>query len=247
MMEKVWRFFGRLTVAAVLLLILLVVAALGTFFPQRPAASPEALARWEETVRARYGVLTGPLEVLGFFRWSQSPLLWVALTLVGLATVLCMLIRWRAFWRTLGQGTLLVHLAVPLLLLALVLTRLGWQEELTIHPGETVPLAVRRDLSLRCDEVLLDRYPDGSVADYRVTVSVLAQNGEIRCGVVRLNDPLPVGDAAVFLSGYTVREGRPVVTLRVVRDPGYALLGVAGGLLFLGLVFSLRSREGVSQ
>lgn len=246
-MHRIIRWFGRLTVAAVLLLILLVVAALGTFFPQRPVASPEALARWEEMVRARYGALTGLLEGLGFFRWPQSPLLWTTLVLVGLATVLCTLSRWHAVWRAFRRGTLLIHLAVPLLLLALVLTRLGWQEEWTVHPGETISLTAWRGLSLRCDEVMVDRYPDGSIADYRVTISVLARDGEIRRGVVRFNVPLPVGDAAVFLSGYTVQEGRPAVTLRGVRDPGYGLFGVAGGLLVLGLVLSLTSREGVPQ
>ncbi len=236
--------FDRLSVAAGLLMVVVVVVALGAFFPQRPVgAGPEALACWEEMARARYGALFGPLDALGFFRWAASPLLWAALILAALATVLCLLTRWHLLWRTLRRGTLFTHLAVPLLLLALALSGRSWREERVLSPGETEAVTHRPGLALRCEGVAVDRYPDGSVADYRVEVTVLEDGRAVRQGTVRLNAPLSWEGAAVFLAGYTLREGRPVVSLQVVHDPGYALFLIGGGLLLLGVSLSVLWRE----
>jgi len=246
--RRVIRWFGRPKVAAALLLLALVVAALGTFFPQRPD-DPATRARWEEAARARYGALVAPLERLGLFRWYTSPVLWVALALPVLATVLCTLNRWPGLWPCLLRlsaphwGTLVAHLALPLFLVALALSGLGGYEDRTLPVGETGAV-LASGLALRCDAVSLERYPDGSVADYRVDVTVLEDGREVRRGTVRLNVPLRVGDVAVFLYGYTVQEGRPVVTLRAVRDPGYVPFLVGGGLFLLGLILRWVAGDG---
>ncbi|MGQ9802419.1 MAG: hypothetical protein ACUVSH_01065, partial [Anaerolineae bacterium] len=73
-------------------------------------------------------------------------------------------------------------------------------------------------------------------ADYRVDVTVGEDGRAVRRGTVRPNAPLTVGDIAVFLYGYAVQEERPLVTLRVVRDPGYIPLLLGGGLFLLGLI-----------
>lgn len=239
-MRKLIRLFGRPKVSAALLLLALGAAALGSFFPQRPT-NPAAQARWEEAIHARYGGLAALLGWLGLFRWYTSPALWVALVLPVLATVLCTLNRWPALRPRLLRrsaphwGTLLTHLTVPLFLLALALSGLGWQEDLTLAVGEsgTFPTA---SLTLRCDAVTLERHSDGSVADYRVEVTVLGDGREVRQGTVRPNAPLSVGRVAVFLYGYAAREEQAVVTLRAVSDPGYIPFLVAGGMFLLGLV-----------
>ncbi len=240
-MRRLIRLFGRPKVAAAFLLLALGAAALGSFFPQRPAGDPAALARWEEAVRARYGVLAAPLGWLGLFRWYTSPALWVALALPVLATVLCTLNRWPALRPRLLRrsaphwGTLVTHLTVPLFLLALGLSGLGRQEEMTLAIGETGTFSTA-GLALRCDAVTLERHSDGSVADYRVEVTVWGDGREVGRSTVRPNAPLTRGRVAVFLYGYTVREGRPVVTLRAVVDPGYVPFLVGGGLFLVGLM-----------
>ncbi|MGB9775860.1 MAG: cytochrome c biogenesis protein ResB [Anaerolineae bacterium] len=239
--DKLLRWFGRPQVAAALLLLALVGLAVGSFFPQRPTDDPAARARWEEAARARYGAWMSPLDWLGLFRWYTSPLLWIALVLPVLATVLCTLNRWPGLWPRLLRrsapqwGTLLTHLTVPLFLLALALSGLGWQEEMTLTAGATGTF-LTTGLALRCDAVTLERYPDGSVADYRVEITVLEDGREVRRGTVRPNAPLSLGKAAVFLSGYAVQQGRPVVILRAVHDPGYVPFLIGGGLFLLGLV-----------
>jgi len=245
---RVIRWFGRPKVAAALFLVALVGVALGTFFPQRPD-DPAARARWEEAVRARYGALAAPLERLGLFRWYTSPALWAALALPVLATVLCTLNRWPGLRPRLlrlsapSWGTLVIHLALPLFLLALALSGLGGHEDRTLPVGET-GAALASGLALRCDAVSLERHPDGSVADYRVDVTVLEDGREVRRGTVRPNIPLRVGDVAVFLYGYAVQEGRPVVTLRAVRDPGYVPFLVGSGLFLLGLILRWVAGDG---
>jgi cytochrome c biogenesis protein len=97
-----WRFLGRLDLAAVLILVVLLVAAFGSCFPQLSssvAADPERLARWAEGVRARYGALTDLLAAGGAFSCFSSAVFLVPLTLLATVTLACTLDRWRAVWR----------------------------------------------------------------------------------------------------------------------------------------------------
>jgi cytochrome c biogenesis protein ResB len=240
-MRQLVHWLGRPQVAAALILLALAAAALGSFFPQRPTGGLAAPARWEEAAHARYGALAALMDRLGLFRWYTSPVLWVALALPVLATILCTLNRWPDLGPRLLRpsaphwGTLITHLTVPLFLLALALSGLGRQEEVTLAVGETgtFPSA---NLALRCDAVNLERYSDGSVADYKVEVTVLEDGREVRRGTVRPNLPLSLGRVAVFLYGYAVQQGQPVVTLRATSDPGYVPFLVGGGLFLLGLI-----------
>jgi cytochrome c biogenesis protein len=89
-------------VAAVLIAVILLLATLGSFFPQLSssvAADPERLATWEAAVRARYGALTNLLSASGAFRCFRSPVFLVPVALLALATLVCTLDRWRRLWR----------------------------------------------------------------------------------------------------------------------------------------------------
>jgi cytochrome c biogenesis protein ResB len=102
LVSRILRFLARLDFAAILLLAVLLLTALGSCFPQlapQVAADPERLARWQESVRARYGGLAGVLAAVGVFRWFRSPLFLATLALLVLTTLACTLDRWRAGWR----------------------------------------------------------------------------------------------------------------------------------------------------
>jgi cytochrome c biogenesis protein ResB len=89
-------------VAAVLIVVVLLLAAIGSCFPQFPspvAGDVGRLAQWEAAVRARYGRLADLLAASGAFRWFRSPILLVPLALLATATLVCTLNRWSGVWR----------------------------------------------------------------------------------------------------------------------------------------------------
>jgi cytochrome c biogenesis protein len=97
-----WHFLTRLKVAALLLLLVLLLAALGSCFPQLSppvAADAGRLAAWETGVRARFGSLTNALAAVGLFNWFRSPLFLAAVGLLAVASLACTLDRWGRVWR----------------------------------------------------------------------------------------------------------------------------------------------------
>jgi cytochrome c biogenesis protein len=101
-LRGVWQFLTRLNVAAILIVILLLLAALGSCFPQLSAsvaADSERSALWEAGVRERYGPLTGLLAAVGALRWFHSPIFQASMALLAVATLVCTLDRWHAVWR----------------------------------------------------------------------------------------------------------------------------------------------------
>ena len=101
-LKRVVRFLSRVDVAAILILVVLLLAVLGSCFPQLSplvAADPERSARWEEAVRGRYGGLADVLVAVGAFRCFRSPVFLVPLALLVVTTLVCTLDRWRGLWR----------------------------------------------------------------------------------------------------------------------------------------------------
>ena len=100
-LRRAWRWLGRTDVAAVLMVLVLLIVAFGSWFPQLTQDLPgdsERLARWETDVVSRYGALAGALERAGAFRIYRSPLFLALLAFMGFATLACTLQRWQAKW-----------------------------------------------------------------------------------------------------------------------------------------------------
>jgi len=135
-------------------------------------------------------------------------------------------------------ATLVTHLAALLLLLGAALSsRYGWREEVTIRSGETVEIGRGGGLALRNDGFTVIRYPDGNVAGYEATVTVVGERGAMH-GSIRVNEPLTYGSVGLYLRGYEGAAGRYNLALLVVHDPGYGPVIAAGLLLLLGLTVS---------
>jgi cytochrome c biogenesis protein ResB len=101
-LKRAFRFLARLDVAAVLIVVVLLLAGLGSCFPQvspAVASDPERMARWEAGARARYGGLADELAAGGAFGWFRSPVFLVPLALLAAVTLVCTLERWRGVWR----------------------------------------------------------------------------------------------------------------------------------------------------
>ncbi len=136
-------------------------------------------------------------------------------------------------------ATLVTHLAVLLLALgALLSSRFGWRETLTLAPGATVGIGYADRLALRNDGFTIERYPDGSAAGYEMAVTVFDGEREAIQGTVRVNSPLAYRGVWVYLQAYEQGIEGANVTLLAVHDPGYGLVLAAGFLLLLGLTVS---------
>lgn len=142
-------------------------------------------------------------------------------------------------------ATLITHAAVLLLVLgAVVSTTLGWREDLTLGPQETVDISNRSEagseatLRLRSEGVRVSRYADGSVAGYDAQVTVIEGSRETTRGHIHLNEPLIYQGIGFYLRSYAPLGEGYSLALQAVRDPGYALVVAAGLLLFLGMTIS---------
>ena len=102
LLKRAWNFLVRIDVASVLITLILLLAAFGTFFPQLTPdlrSDPEHLALWQDGIQKRYGTSADLLITLGVFSLYQTPLLITAFTLLGISTLVCILHRWKAVWR----------------------------------------------------------------------------------------------------------------------------------------------------
>lgn len=102
LLKRAWRFLIRMDVVAILILLVLLLVALGSCFPQRPAnldKDPQRLELWDSSLDARFGGLAPLLINLGMFRFFNSPIFLIALFTLVISTLICTLDRWRAVWR----------------------------------------------------------------------------------------------------------------------------------------------------
>ncbi len=159
-----YRFLTRLDWSAVLLFIILLWVAVGSWFPQRSpeiSADPGRLAFWEAKVNARYGNLTPLLARLGVFHWYRSALFRGVLGWLTLATLVCTLNRWRGLWRRAFQPAGRVaatgsHKATlmlpdsdpPFEKLREILRQYGFRARLITFQGETVVRGDRNRLTI---------------------------------------------------------------------------------------------------
>ena len=208
-LKRVYRLVARKDVAAVLILVALLLAALGSCFPQLPppvAADPGRLARWETVVRARYGALTDLLAASGAFRWFRSPLFLAVLALLAVATLVCTLDRWRGLWRRAFYQ--------PVRCSDVALDRAPHTARLSAPPEATPE---RRDLRARTT---------GVVTTDRVLGGMLRESLERRGFRVRTAEVVTADRVLVYLRGDRNRLA-PLATLVTHLAVLLLLLGVA--------------------
>lgn len=136
-------------------------------------------------------------------------------------------------------ATLVSHLAVLLLIIGVVLSGIyGWREELFIGPDQVGQVGHTEGVTLNYEGFQIERYPDGSPADYVAEVRLVDASQRLARGHVRVNQPLVYGDFGIYLQGFARDEDGNMVTLLVVHDPGYILVVVSGLMLLLGMTVS---------
>jgi cytochrome c biogenesis protein ResB len=101
-LKRAWYYWGRTSVATWLLVLLAVLAALGSLFPQVPSG-PADRAAWLTAAEDKYGPLARVLGALKLFAFFRSPWFWVPAGGLALSLLICTLIRLRPVWRS-GAG-----------------------------------------------------------------------------------------------------------------------------------------------
>jgi len=107
--RRAWYFLARMDVAVVLILVVVLLAIVGSCFPQLPpktAADPDLRAQWETVTRSRYGAWANLLSAIGVFRFFRSPPFLIASGLLLLATLVCTLQRWPGIWRQVSRWSI---------------------------------------------------------------------------------------------------------------------------------------------
>ena len=108
---RLWRFFGSLRLAVILLIAVTVVSLLGSLFPQlapEVARNPQASARWLAMAREKYGALAGLCKTLGLFDVYRSPWFLLLVAALILNTLVCTISRFKATWRAVSARPRLV-------------------------------------------------------------------------------------------------------------------------------------------
>ncbi|MGA9347661.1 MAG: cytochrome c biogenesis protein ResB [Anaerolineae bacterium] len=110
-LRRLWRFFGSLKLAVILLIAVTVVSLLGTLFPQlapEVVGDPQTSVRWLAMAREKYGARAGLYETLGLFDVYHSPWFILLITALILNTLVCTINRLKATWRAISARPRLV-------------------------------------------------------------------------------------------------------------------------------------------
>jgi hypothetical protein len=118
-------------------------------------------------------------------------------------------------------------------------TWLGQQVQIEVGPGQSKALELEPGLEIHNEGLGLTHYTDGSVAEYRASVTLLQDGRQVREAEILLNHPLNSNRMQVTLIGFWEEEAGTGLRLLVGRDPGSGV-ALAGGLLLLaGVSMSL--------
>jgi cytochrome c biogenesis protein ResB len=101
-LKRLWHFIVRMDVVSILIALPLVLAALGSCFPQLPfniESDQTNLSLWQAQARTRYGAFTDILTSIGVFHFFRSPVFLSSIAILAASTLICTLDRWKAVWR----------------------------------------------------------------------------------------------------------------------------------------------------
>jgi cytochrome c biogenesis protein len=134
-------------------------------------------------------------------------------------------------------GTLATHLAPFLLLIGVMVSGLtGWRRDIALlTTGDAVPVGPAGSFRVRLVDGHVDSYPDGSPADYQVTLAVTQGDRPAQERLLRLNHPVRHGGVSLLLAEYVEVGDAKGIRLLAVRDYGYPVVIAAGVLLLVGV------------
>ncbi|MBI2303508.1 MAG: cytochrome c biogenesis protein ResB [Chloroflexi bacterium] len=123
---SIWQFFTSQRTAVLIIIFIALASLVGALIVQVPAdiaQSPADYASWLESMRDKYGALTGVFRLLDIFNIYNSLWYRIGLALLGINIMVCTVNRFPPLWRSLATPRLRLadsyyqtaphHLAVP--------------------------------------------------------------------------------------------------------------------------------------
>ncbi len=197
-MDSLYRFFKSVRLAVVLILLLTVIAMLGTMVPQ---------GRGKDYYQGRYSPgLARMITALHLDRLFASPAFLLPVILFTANLAVCAADRFARRARTgvnKRYGPDFVHLGLLLLIVGSLTTLLARREQVySVAAGEKVALS--KDLSLRLLSLKLVRYENGSPKAWISTVSVSRNGKEVKASFpIMVNHPLRLKGLAVYQENWS--------------------------------------------
>jgi cytochrome c biogenesis protein len=101
--ERLWRIFTSMRTALILMLILAVLALVGTLVIQAPSGmtgDSQAYQAWLDSITPKYGGWTGPMNALGLFSIFSSVWFKGIIVLLTTSVLACSVNRFKGLWKT---------------------------------------------------------------------------------------------------------------------------------------------------
>ena len=120
-------------------------------------------------------------------------------------------------------GSDIVHLGLLIILTGGIISGIGgFRESLTFSEGQTLPVA-RADFQLKLDKFETEFYPNGSVRDWKSTLTVLENGKDILSKTVEVNHPLSYKGFVFYQNSYGWSWENPTVEIWAKKgsDPSF--------------------------
>jgi cytochrome c biogenesis protein len=126
--------------------------------------------------------------------------------------------------RVLGLfGSDIVHLGLIIIIVGGIISGLGgFRTNLNIIEGETIPVP-QADFKLRLDKFVTEFHPNGSVRDWKSTLTVLENGSNVHSKIIEVNHPLSYKGFVFYQSGYGWDWKNPTLEIWTKKsdDPGF--------------------------
>ena len=134
----------------------------------------------------------------------------------------------RAFFlarkRNLGLfGSDIVHLGLLIIILGGIISGMGgFRSNFTINEGQTIDIP-QADFKLRLDKFVTEYHPNGSVRDWKSTLTVLENDNEILSKTIEVNHPLSYKGFMFYQSSYGWNWENPTLEIwaKKKNDPAF--------------------------
>jgi cytochrome c biogenesis protein len=120
-------------------------------------------------------------------------------------------------------GSDIVHLGLLIIIIGGIISGMGgFQANLNIAEGETVPVP-QADFKLRLDKFVTEYYPNGSIRDWKSTLTVTENGTEVLSKIIEVNHPLSYKGFMFYQGSYGWDWKNPTLEIWATKknDPAF--------------------------